>query len=152
MATQATTTDGVTFSIPELGDENWDDVNPALVKLIEGSLLEGAPLTGPQLVTPPNTVEVADGGTLTPGNQTLFIINGDGEDSVLDLVTPIAAGTASGAHLILVGGEGDYTITVPDESGSNLNINGPCTLEPYQSLTLIWVTEMSLWLEISRNN
>lgn len=146
---QVTTTDGVTYSLPENGETNWNDVVPLLVHLAN-ALLQGTPITTPQLVFDPAIVTFTDGQTFTPGPRTAFLVSGLSGPVTLNASIPISAGTRNGAVLRLTGTSDTDTVTIPD-SGS-LQINGPCTLFAEEYIEMMWFTAFNKWIECSRNN
>ncbi|WP_448191264.1 hypothetical protein [Azospirillum sp. sgz301742] len=151
MGTSVTTNLGNTYVIPGDNETDWGEaqVGPALVELLQYALLEGGDvsllkLVGP-LVTTPVSLTV-DNGSTVPSSAPCYFLTGLGGPVALSTITPIAAGTYPGQHLILVGRSSIAPVTVPDSG--NVNINGSCDLEQDEALVLLWTG--TAWVELSR--
>lgn len=76
----------------------------------------------------------------------IWFVAGNGSAVVISASPQVAAGTAVGQMLILIGRNDTNSITLQD--GNGLSLNGTCILLADSVLTLMW--DGTNWIEVSR--
>lgn len=99
---------------------------------------------------------VAGGGTITVSTTQqvqYFRVSGDGGAQSLSS-TPFGTGGGwiDGTTVRICGTNDTNTLSLDNNDSANGAIlNGDCTLKKYNIITLQWDSELSRWIEISRN-
>lgn len=126
--------------------------SPAAVFFDEAYLGENAAVGsgggGAYDVTP--TVDVTDSDTITfiPATRGIVYVQGDGGAVTADGTLPLTAGTENGQELMLVGRSDDNTVRIND--GGNVKQNGDVFLYENSSISYIWDSVNSKWIENAR--
>ena len=142
-------TDGVVY----LGYDETDtyDVNVGNGLMVYDVSASSVTTNGVTIYTPSADQARANDSTITVAN-TIVRVVGDGAAVVLDTNPAIADGTADGQLLILQGTSDANTVQIADAVNTALSGGVAMTLGQNDTLTLIWDSGESLWLEQSRSD
>ncbi|MFO1487542.1 MAG: glycosyl hydrolase family 28-related protein [Verrucomicrobiota bacterium] len=106
-------------------------------------------IVGGMLGTAPLTASPGNGSTITPASSYLRLVPANGTVT-LNATTPIAAGTAPGAILVLEGTSDASPVIVPNAPHVRLAGGASRSLGARDALTLIW--NGTDWIELSFSN
>lgn len=96
----------------------------------------------------PTSISAAGGiGSSSAAREYQFIV-GNGGPVTVTANPQITAGEVVGQELLLQGTSDANTVTI--DTGTGLNLNGPCTLRDGSVIHLVW--DGTLWSEVSRND
>lgn len=104
----------------------------------------------PIAYTPWSTGNVAAGTGITADMQSGCTYYNGGSAIDITAVPQIAAGYKDGTKMILVGSSDTNTLTLDD--GNGLILSAQCVLGAGDSITLIYISALSGWVEVSRSN
>ena len=109
-----------------------------------------------QKVSTNASAAIAGGGTITASTTQqvqYFRVSGDGGAISLS-TTPFGSGGGwiDGTTVRICGTDDTNSVSLDfNDSANGAIINGDCTLKKYNMITLQWDSELSRWIEISRN-
>lgn len=126
-----------------------------VVEFADGFTSASAPTVGSLWTvtgTQSSATNVTAAGGITPGGFSQQKIYVQGSPGAVDIsASPqIAAGTADGQLLLLVGADDTKTVTL--ENGTGLKQQGTVILGKNSSILYSWDNAQSVWTEVSRND
>lgn len=144
---------GTTTEVPIVDATGWgEEVTAQLCDVLDSTNQttfwnSGVTVIGVKLMG--IATSLANGGTLTP-THPVHLVSGVAGSVVLSSVTSVADGQVDGQLLILIGNSAGTAVTL--QNGSNVALNGHCSLFEHEVLRLRWNLTKSTWQELYRSN
>ena len=94
---------------------------------------------------------VADDGAISVTAYVMRVVGADA-DALLDTDPAINDGSADGQIVIIQGVADGNTVTIADNVNTQLNGAASCTLGDGDTISLLWDSDYSMWIELYRSN
>lgn len=128
------------------------DVMVMMIQELQYAIANVTPAVGDGSYTILPAADMAAAATIpvTTNQRMIKYVGGDGAPQILSLTIPVQAGSSDGQELRLIGTSDDNTLTMVDQAGSNVSLNGTITLGLRSVLDLVWNNTDLIWIESGR--